>query len=284
MKTRTHTHRGHCQACGRTQAVDVNHNLIAKHGYTVDFGFFNGVCNGSDNAPLQVEKTLTEETIIDLTDWIAETNIKLADLKSGKVTISNYWITLKDQKVKDIDLTKPELRSYKESCELIAYTEEMFKSHFKSYKDNPNRGIYTCSERYLANLHNQYTRLLINQVAQAVDHVANLKTLINQVHGQPLINVADVEKVLNELEQEAMIGFNETAVKVQSTQVSEEYFINKEKEATKKTSIGTIGIKVSRATVWISKSSFYDRSAKISVNCLLNGKRIARDKLIEKLQ
>lgn len=39
---RTATHNGTCQACGRQHAVNVKSGKLAKHGYTVDWGFFNG--------------------------------------------------------------------------------------------------------------------------------------------------------------------------------------------------------------------------------------------------
>ena len=62
MKT-THTHKGHCQVCGAMHAVDNSHNGLAKHGYDVSWGFFNGVCSGADNLPIQLDKTLADRTI-----------------------------------------------------------------------------------------------------------------------------------------------------------------------------------------------------------------------------
>jgi len=58
-----HTHKGTCQICGRTQAVDNKRGTIAKHGYTVDWGYFSGQCEGSDELPLEVSKELTVATI-----------------------------------------------------------------------------------------------------------------------------------------------------------------------------------------------------------------------------
>lgn len=56
------THQGICQVCGRLQCI-VGHTM-AKHGYVVaGFGFFNGTCFGSDEKPLQVERTLTDSII-----------------------------------------------------------------------------------------------------------------------------------------------------------------------------------------------------------------------------
>lgn len=55
-----HTHRGHCQACGRIQAVVVRGGLIAKHGYTVDGGYFSGTCQGSGELPLEISRAYTD--------------------------------------------------------------------------------------------------------------------------------------------------------------------------------------------------------------------------------
>ena len=71
MKT-THTHKGHCQVCGNMQAVDNSHNGLAKHGYTVDWGFFDGICEGTDELPIQLDRTLADKTIISLNAHIAQ--------------------------------------------------------------------------------------------------------------------------------------------------------------------------------------------------------------------
>jgi len=55
------THNGTCQVCGRAHAY--NNGTIAKHGYTVRSNYFQGVCHGSDNAPLEIAKDLTIQTI-----------------------------------------------------------------------------------------------------------------------------------------------------------------------------------------------------------------------------
>lgn len=45
------THQGSCQLCGRLQRLP--NGRLAKHGYTVEFNFFNGVCPGSHNLPYE---------------------------------------------------------------------------------------------------------------------------------------------------------------------------------------------------------------------------------------
>jgi hypothetical protein len=63
-----HTHRGHCQACGRVQAiergpgVDLRLGTIAKHGYTVDWGYFSGTCNGAGHPALEFDRTQLDAT------------------------------------------------------------------------------------------------------------------------------------------------------------------------------------------------------------------------------
>lgn len=66
------THNGNCQCCGRSQAVNAKTQKIAKHGYTVDWGFFNGQCAGSDKLPLQLDRTITDCTITQLREYAAE--------------------------------------------------------------------------------------------------------------------------------------------------------------------------------------------------------------------
>jgi hypothetical protein len=78
------THRGTCQVCGRAQAHFKG--TIAKHGYTVDWGFFNGVCRGAEAMPLEQEKTITERIIAELRNDVAPRADKLAnDLRFGHV-------------------------------------------------------------------------------------------------------------------------------------------------------------------------------------------------------
>jgi hypothetical protein len=61
MTDRRHTHRATCQVCGRVQALR-DGSTIAKHGYTVDWGWFNGTCEGSDNAPVEHDLALLNIT------------------------------------------------------------------------------------------------------------------------------------------------------------------------------------------------------------------------------
>jgi len=65
------THNGTCQACGRSQAVKSNGQL-AKHGYTVDYGYFNGTCSGAGHAPLEKETAHNVDVVAAVRKWADE--------------------------------------------------------------------------------------------------------------------------------------------------------------------------------------------------------------------
>jgi len=64
------THRGHCQVCNRVQKVP--NKLMAKHGYAVLAGYFEGVCYGSGHFPLELSKTMVIRSIAVTEDRIKE--------------------------------------------------------------------------------------------------------------------------------------------------------------------------------------------------------------------
>ncbi len=276
MKT-THTHRGHCQACGRVQAVDTANNLLAKHGYTVDFGYFDGVCTGSDRQPLEVDKSFAKQTIVELTDWIEKKRVLLQEAIEGRKTFSFYSLTTKFGF--DIVPFNPRHTMDKDYT-VVTYTEENLKKHCEEYNQNSDWKTITFDEIF-KNFQSRYIQSIKCGIHDAVEHIESLQKLIQEVHGKDLINVADTEKLLKDLEVEAKIGFDETFTYEGETlgrSFTQERFVSAEKEATKKTSIGLVGIKVSRPSMYVGYSD------RVSVNCLLNGKRIARNKLIQKLQ
>jgi hypothetical protein len=65
------THLGTCQVCSRVQKLP--NGVMAKHGYQVLGGFFEGVCFGSNHLPLERDKTLVEKSIVWATERWLET-------------------------------------------------------------------------------------------------------------------------------------------------------------------------------------------------------------------
>ena len=77
-----HTHKGTCQVCGSVQAVNNKTGMIAKHGYTVDWGMFQGECPGSHELPIEKSQELTVCVISSIQSQL--NGIKLIDLKPLK--------------------------------------------------------------------------------------------------------------------------------------------------------------------------------------------------------
>ena len=277
MKT-THTHRGHCQACGRVQAVDTANNLLAKHGYTVDFGYFDGVCTGSDRKPLEVDKSFSEATIVKISEWIDGQKVLLQEAIVCEKTFTHYSLKTTRRGFDIVPFSKNHIMD--KDYTVVTYTEENLKKHCEEYNQNSDWQTITFDEMF-AKFQKLYVKNIEAGIANAIQHIDSLQKLIAEVHGKELINVADTEKLLKDLEAEAKIGFDETFTYEGETlgrTFTQERFVSVEKEATKKTSIGLVGIKVSRPSVYVRYSD------RVSVNCLLDGKRIARNKLIQKLQ
>jgi hypothetical protein len=73
--------RGICQCCGREQAI-VN-GKMAKHGYTVECGWFQGVCAGKNFVPMQVSRTETDSMVAAVRKEVAEFIAKADRVASG---------------------------------------------------------------------------------------------------------------------------------------------------------------------------------------------------------
>jgi hypothetical protein len=162
-KTNKSTHRGTCQACGRVQCVTLHKDTLAKHGYTVDWGYFNGVCQGAEAKPLEVERTLTDAIIEIMHDKAARADKVAADLKSGAVapTYFKSHYNRATCKTERIEVSRDELMPFEQdqclSCAIHRAESEA-------------RGA-----RY---------------------HATTLTKLIETRHGQPLVPVASQKRQL----------------------------------------------------------------------------------------
>ena len=80
MTTATQT-RGHCQLCGRQQAV---RGGMSAHGYTVANGWFLGVCQGHHHKPLETDRSITDQMVIDVTAQASALRIKADETLLGQ--------------------------------------------------------------------------------------------------------------------------------------------------------------------------------------------------------
>lgn len=163
-----HTHRGTCQVCGRPQAVMLRNNKIAKHGYSVDWGFFNGVCQGAENTPLEQDKSQTLAIIKVLReDEAPRADKRAAALEAGTVEPKYFkrgpWDGRKCR-FEQIECERAEITDY-------------------------DARQFVQSAIYKARNHARHCRT----------HADMLEKLIATRHGQPLIPVQHVEPVQNVL-------------------------------------------------------------------------------------
>jgi hypothetical protein len=74
---------GNCQVCGRLQAVNRG---MSKHGYTVNNGWFNGVCSGENELPMQQDDSVTKQVCETIYAQIAEYELTISNLQDGTIT------------------------------------------------------------------------------------------------------------------------------------------------------------------------------------------------------
>lgn len=138
-----HTHTGICQACGRRHAVNPKSGKLAKHGYTVDWGFFNGTCQGSDHLPLEQDTTLNLAIVAELRqradrlDVQAEGEILKVEVQVGSERLNGRRVTI--TKLVDRErFDSPEVRrwnygSFDSAVELtrnrLRRQAELFRAH-----------------------------------------------------------------------------------------------------------------------------------------------------------
>ena len=202
MKNKTHTHRGHCQSCGRTQAVDVKHNFIAKHGYTVDFGFFNNTCTASNALPLEMDKSITEQTIVSLTDYVNHQSSYLEGLEAGKVkTLDTYWVSFstsveegEEDRFHNITYSKDKHEGWHETDKYstqFSYDSKSFENHVELLNQRPHRSSSETPEEVMERLVRSETKKVKSNIDRTTTLKQQLIQMKDRVHGQPLINVAD---------------------------------------------------------------------------------------------
>ena len=78
------THEGTCQVCGKLHKLP--HGL-SVHGYTVDFGFFSGVCRGSYGKPFEKSHDLISKSITDAKNLIEEHKTAIQELSTAPKVI-----------------------------------------------------------------------------------------------------------------------------------------------------------------------------------------------------
>lgn len=75
--------RGHCQCCGRQQAVI--RGLMSKHGYTVESGWFKGVCQGQRFEPIEKDRSEADVIVKAVREECVSLRARAAGLLNGSI-------------------------------------------------------------------------------------------------------------------------------------------------------------------------------------------------------
>ena len=291
MKT-THTHKGHCQVCGNLHAVDNSHNGLAKHGYDVSWGFFNGVCSGADNLPIQLDKTLADRTIKSLDKAIAGFQNSIDTINEwfpkavygykldGKFVAlphvySNFHTTdrLYEKSISRFTMDKRRYELLIEegyTSEELTYDEFVIATNDLEY-ENPTE--------YLKNWRETRVGVLTHDMGQAEGHKQFLEELIEKYYGKPRIESNLINKVVNEL-----------------SEIASADIVDEEPRIEIKTDWNGREFKIRKFSVWNSEAEKEINGRMLKIVCkrnntykkytaytFLDGKKISRKKLDEAL-
>lgn len=174
-----HTHRAHCQVCGQQQAVDNETGMLAKHGYTVEHGFFEGECPGSKNPPIEVDHTMTDNIIGDLTRQADRIESKI---ESGITTVP-YAYTERTGGHGGIK-------------KVVSITEDTIESIFADL----GKAYYSLSWE---NEHDLYVWRLKRQVTFLRDHCEMMTNMIENRFGADMIPVERIERIAKDFADHA---------------------------------------------------------------------------------
>ncbi len=174
-----HTHRGHCQVCGAQQAVNNETGMLAKHGYTVEHGFFEGECPGSHNLPLEVDHTMTDNIIGDLTRQGDRIEQHIAD----GITEVPYHYSVRSG-------------NYGSTKKMVVITEATIESVFADIGARYNSMSWE-------NAFDQHIWRLGRQVTFLRDHCEFMGKLIEKRFGADLVPVERIERIAKDFADHA---------------------------------------------------------------------------------
>lgn len=152
--------RGICQCCGREQAV-IN-GFMSKHGYTVEHGWFSGVCSGRNYAPMQISREHADATIAAVRAECITLLAHAEALRTGKVTP----LTAKSgNKIEEAGVAR-----WKWKDEMVAFADA--PTHYQ--REEVEKSAWGAQRR----------------AEMGVSFADSLEALADKYHGKPLLEVA----------------------------------------------------------------------------------------------
>lgn len=171
------THTGTCQSCGRRQKLPGGR--LSKHGYTVDWGYFNGICSGAEHKPLEEDRTILDRTVQLLNDH------------------AEYLENNEPTKVRCPVADKAGTWSQKRVEVLVENDWDAFLKLAREHQDQWTRhGWYT--EEYVRKAFDQYVKYakadMASKARHARAHAKFLLELAEKVHGSDLVAIVEENK------------------------------------------------------------------------------------------
>lgn len=159
------THNGTCQVCGAEQAVNPSTGKLAKHGYSVEWGYFNGACSGGDELPMQINKDLALSMMLELDNHAERCDANAAS------TIEHVEITRR-------------VRNYtrRSTVETTIFNREDFEAEFPNAYSGWDGAVKNEIDR------------LIRLAAYCRNECARIEETIEKVHGTDLLPRQIIDK------------------------------------------------------------------------------------------
>jgi len=170
------THNGTCQCCGRNQAV--KKGVLAKHGYTVENGYFEGTCVGTSNKPLQNCRELLDNNV-------AEWDARIQRMSTQKKRLEDQAKPHPDQQIPCIEWVN-------DRYGLGGYVTTLltFDKFVKYANANDRKNIGRNSSTMEARFQRHFDRWIFDigkEIRWFEAHKTMMLDLADEVHGQPLI-------------------------------------------------------------------------------------------------
>jgi hypothetical protein len=176
------THKGNCQVCGNLQVVKNGSHRLALHGYTVDFGYFNGTCPGANEVALQKDRSIADSAI---------EGLKAQAVKADKFAALAV--------VKFVTFTRYTRENYKTTKSTVKYTREEFdaliagRTHLELCQQRFADGNKLIDELIHASL-TDWAKCEKKMIDNAIRHAdgarklaESIKAFADKVHGTDLI-------------------------------------------------------------------------------------------------
>ncbi len=174
------THRGTCQVCGRGQKLPAGR--LSKQGYTVDWGFFSGVCPGALAEPLETSRALLDSIAVEL---LAQAERLDTDEPATIVCDVAYRPSSTYRREPGAD------GRVENTIEAFRALGEANRDRWINYGWYSHAGADTVATQY-AKAVDVAKRVNRNRAKSTRAHVAHMRALAETVHGKPLELIAKI--------------------------------------------------------------------------------------------